>query len=225
MNDKIRENISRYQDESYAQKYKEEYKGGYRFKNIKSRIIANREIAVTRSLLEDANITKALGALLLDVPCGTGKIGKILSRYPIKILAGDLSSQMMALAAHEYSTDKFIGFLRFNAQNIPLNDKSVDYIVCLRLFQRLPKDIRINVLREFRRVLKHNLIVSYSYISPFQNLRNGIRRLYDREKQDFYQESIAGIRLELNEAGFILKSIKHVLFSISSEIIILCETK
>ena len=221
MNDNIRENIERYQRESYALRYKKEYKGGYGFKNIRSRIIAGREIAVLKSLLDGIGITP--GSIFLDMPCGTGKLGAPLSGYPIKILAADLSQHMMALASPEYSPDKLLGFMRFDARNIPFDGESVDHIVCLRLFQRLPREIRINILREFRRVVKRSLVVSYSYYSPFQNLRNSIRRLYVRERQSFYHESIVNIESELLEAGFMPRKIKHVLFGASSEIIILSE--
>ena len=119
MNDNIRENIERYQRESYALRYKKEYKGGYGFKNIRSRIIAGREIAVLKSLLDGIGITP--GSIFLDMPCGTGKLGATLSGYPIKILAADLSHQMMTLALPEYSSDKLLGFVRFDAQNIPLD--------------------------------------------------------------------------------------------------------
>ena len=72
-------------------------------------------------------------------------------------------------------------------------------------------------------MVKRSLVVSYSYYSPFQNLRNSIRKLYVRERQSFYHESIANIESELLEAGFMPRKIKHVLFGASSEIIILSE--
>lgn len=223
MDEKLRENIERYQNESYALRYKEEYKGGYDFKNIRSRIIAGREIAVLRSLLDRIGI--APGSILLDMPCGTGKLGAALCGYPVKILAADLSQHMMTLASAEYARDKLLGFMRFDARNIPLGAGSVDHIVCLRLFQRLPNDIRMNVLKEFRRVVKSSLIVSYSYVSPFQNFRNSVRKLYDREKQSFYHESISNIRSELRETGFSTRQIKHVLYGASSEVVILSEAE
>jgi ubiquinone/menaquinone biosynthesis C-methylase UbiE len=165
----------------------------------------------------------APGSTLLDMPCGTGKLGAALCGYPVKIVAADLSLQMMVLASAEYSPGKLLGFMRFDARNIPLGAGSIDHIVCLRLFHRLPYDVRAKVLKEFRRIVKSSLIVSYSYISPFQTLRNSIRRLYDREKQSFYHETIANIESELRETGFSPLKLRHVLFGASSEIVILSE--
>lgn len=219
MDDKIRENIERYQRDSYALRYKQEYREGRGFKNIRSRIIAGREIAVLRALLDRIDINP--GSVLLDIPCGTGKLGTLLSSYPARILAADLSPHMMSLASDEYARDKLLGFLRFDAQNIPLEPESIDHIVCLRLFQRLPVELRMNILNEFRRVVKDCLIVSYSYYSAFQNLRNSVRRLYDREKQSFYHESTANIESELRETGFRPTETRHVLYGASSEIVIL----
>jgi hypothetical protein len=49
--------------------------------------------------------------------------------------------------------------------------------------------------------------------------------VFDKQKENFFYERIENIQSELKETGFMLRSIKHVLFGISSEIIILCEAK
>lgn len=221
MDKHTRDTIKRYQSATYASRYKKEYIAGFDFRSIRSRIIANREVAIIREFLGGMGLYGPEWQVVLDVPCGTGKLGSCLCRFPVKILAADVSRQMMDLASNEYDPEKLISFLQFDARNIPFIDGSVDNIVCLRLFQRIPREMRMNILREFRRVVRGNLIISYSYTSWFQRLRLKIRNLYDRERPTFFSESLHEITAELNEVGFAVKDKKYVLAGLSSEVIVI----
>ena len=80
------------------------------FKGFRSRIIAYREVKIVKSFL-----TKIVnkGMKILDLPCGTGKLGPILSDFPIEVVAGDVSKSMISLAEAEYQQNK-IDFKRQN---------------------------------------------------------------------------------------------------------------
>jgi len=219
----MKDTSARYQSKSYALKYKDEYTRGLKCKNIRSRIISTREIVILRSILKKIIYHDEKTPLFIDLPCGTGKLGKMLSYYPIKILPADISYEMMSLASKDYSRNKLVGFVRFDAKNMPLRDNSIDTIICLRLFQRIPKKMREIILKEFYRVLKNRLIISYSYYSLFQKFRGKVRKIYDRERPIFFQESLPTIELELVDAGFVPKSKHYVFFGLSSEVIIIAE--
>jgi ubiquinone/menaquinone biosynthesis C-methylase UbiE len=221
MDELVKENINRYRSESYAQRYKHEYTQGFDFKHLRSRIIATREIAIIRSMLNSLCLDKNKESLVLDLPCGTGKLGQMLSEFPVRILAGDISKEMMALASAEYSNNQLLKFSVFDAQRMPLKDKSIDTIICLRLFQRLSRDIRINILREFQRVARHYIIISYSYDSIYQNFRRHIRNYYDKEKTFFFSPKLHDIDLELIKTKFSVQNQQFVLPGLSSETIIL----
>ena len=212
--------IEMYQNKNYVYKYKEEYTRGIKFKNIRSRIIATREKTIIKKFL--AKILKN-NSIIIDIPCGTGKLGEVLNQFAIKILAADISLPMMILAKEEYLPNKFIGFLRCDAQKIPLKDETIDIVICLRLFQRIPKNIRINILKEFYRISKNYLIISYSYSSPFQKIRRRIRKFYDKENPIFFSLDFNNITLELKQAGFVIQDKKLVLPGLSSEVILLVQ--
>lgn len=222
MDERVKENINRYRSESYAQRYKREYTYGSDFKNFRSRIIANREVAIIRNMLK--MLYKNGGTLVLDVPCGTGKLGKMLNTFPIKILSGDISKEMMALASEEYSKDKLLNFLVFDAQSVPIKDKSIDTIVCLRLFQRLPADLRKKILFEFSRICKEYVIISYSYTSFLQKVRLFLRGFFIKEPTAIFNVKWAFIKEELNENRYAIKQINYVLKGLCSEVIILLKT-
>ena len=215
--------IERYKNGQYARQYKEEYTGGYSFKHMRSRLIALREIAIIRDFLALRMKHIQDKIFILDVPCGSGKLGKMLSAFPVWITGGDISRQMMALAAGEYEPAKFMGLLEFDAQRMPLASGCMDMVVCLRLFQRLPRSHRINILKEIKRVAGKGVIISYSYDSWYQRLRGRLRNLYDSEKPTLSHATLDAIKQELKEAGFRAEKIRFVLPGLSSEVIIHAE--
>ena len=206
----------RYQSQHYAKQYKKEYVSDLSFKGIRSRIIANREIKVIKNIL-DGYVND--GMTVMDLPCGTGKLGPILSNYPIKIVAGDISKEMLSLAKNEYKVNK-VEYKVIDATNITYGDGSIDVIICLRLFQRLDKETRKKILHEFSRVGDGVLIVSYSHTSLWQKIRTFIRNLIMKNINIFFSVSMKIIEDELTKAGFKVLYTKSVLPIISSEIVV-----
>ena len=210
----------RYQTIEYAEQYKKDYTSDLRFKGIRSRIIAYRELKIVKKFLS-LIINKDMR--ILDIPCGTGKLGFLLSNFPITIVAGDISKSMLSLAKNEYDADK-INFKIIDAIDIPYNEDYFDVTVCLRLFQRIPSETRIKILSEFQRVCKKNLIISYSYTSIWQKIGGIIKRIFIKRSELLFTENLQIIENELNQFGFEVIDKKMVLSFLSSEIIILAKS-
>lgn len=210
------ETRNRYQSDEYAKNYKNEYISGWSIKSIRSRIIKNLEINTVRKVLHPLLTPKTS---VIDIPCGTGKLGSLLSEYDISIIAADVSNEMIALAKEEYTAKK-VSFMQVDATNIDMNDNSINTIVCLRLFQRLDTPTRKKILEEFNRITDGNLVISYSYSSWWQKIRSSLRKLYDVEKNIFFSPTIVEILDEIKKAGFQIENPKTINPIISSEIII-----
>ena len=206
----------RYQSEEYAKNYKNEYISGWSIKSMRSRIIKNLEINSVRRVLHP--LLKP-NTLVIDIPCGTGKLGNLLSEYNISIIAADVSNEMIALAKDEYDARK-TNFMQIDATNINMADGSIDTTICLRLFQRLDAPTREKILREFYRITNGNLVISYSYSSWWQKIRSLFRNLYDIEKNIFFSPTVVEILKEIQRAGFQTKKKLYINSVISSEIII-----
>lgn len=212
----VEEAVARYKSETYACQYQREYLAGLALKNIRSRIIAHRELAVLRALLQGIDTD---GRVLLDLPCGTGKLGRLMAEFAVRVVAADVSAEMMNLAKNEYPPDQLIRFVECDARKIPLGDGSVDVIVCLRLFQRLPLTARRQALREFRRLARKHLLISYSYDSPLQRIRQTVRPLYERGTGSAFSVGVKEIRSEIEDCGFRVERVKRVLPGLSSELV------
>lgn len=210
------ETRKRYQSNEYAINYKKEYVSGWAVKSIRSRIIKNLEINTIRKVLHPLLTPKSS---VIDIPCGTGKLGSLLSEYDITIIAADVSNEMIALAKDEYEVKK-ISFMQIDATNIKMDDNSVNTVVCLRLFQRLDTPTRKKILKEFNRIANKDLVISYSYTSFWQKMRSSLRKLYDVEKNIFFSPTVLELLDEIQKAGFVIKNKKYINPVISSEVII-----
>ncbi len=216
----VRQTVARYKSSGYAERYLREYRGGLTPKHIRSRIIAARETAIIGSLLREVDMAQSV---VLDVPCGTGKLGGVLGEFPVKIIAADVSLAMMALARDQYRSSQVVEFLKCDARHLSLASKSLDVIVCLRLFQRLPSDTRCAILDEFCRVGRRHLVISYSYQSVVHRVRRAARKIFVREIGSFTHVGIGQIRTELETAGLTIRKVKRVLRGLSSEVIFLTD--
>jgi len=92
------------------------------------------------------------GAMVLDVGCGTGVLFPMLLEkvgQARHIVGLDISSEMLRQAkAKGYPVECVQG----DAQNLPLQDETFDWVICNAVFPHFPDKLR--ALREIRRVLK-----------------------------------------------------------------------
>ena len=95
------------------------------------------------------------GDTILDVACGTGDVGfELLKKHSVSITGIDLSPKMVKLAqgkASKRNLDK-ITFLQGDAENLPLDDNSVDCLTISYGFRNISNYEK--ALEEFYRVLK-----------------------------------------------------------------------
>ncbi|HHW14144.1 MAG TPA: class I SAM-dependent methyltransferase, partial [Firmicutes bacterium] len=82
-----------------------------------------------RSLVNLLSIKR--GDCVLDVGTGTGLLlPYLLASGPAKVIACDLSREMLRIAAGKHGASGVVEFLHADAGNLPLPDGAVDVIVC-----------------------------------------------------------------------------------------------
>jgi arsenite methyltransferase len=94
------------------------------------------------------------GGIALDVGCGTGSVTASLARAagPDGLALGvDISEPMLARAVRAEAGPQ-IGFLRADAQRLPLRDQTVDAVISVAVLQLLPDPAA--ALAEMVRVLR-----------------------------------------------------------------------
>jgi arsenite methyltransferase len=94
------------------------------------------------------------GGIALDVGCGTGSVTASLARAagPDGLALGvDISEPMLARAVRAEAGPQ-IGFLRADAQQLPLRDETVDAVISVAVLQLIPDPLA--ALAEMARVLR-----------------------------------------------------------------------
>jgi len=214
---RVRESLGRFRNREYARRYKAEYTKGLAPKHIRSRVVAAGERAAVAQLLREID---PAGSALLDIPCGTGKLGPVLQTFPVHVVAADVSREMLTVAGDEYDPAQLLRVLQCDAKALPLKQGSVDVVICLRLFHLLPPAARRMILDEFRRITRGQLLVSYSYGSGLQRIRRAVRTLYARESRRLFHVPLSDVMKEIEAAGFKPRRWKYVMPVLSSEIIV-----
>jgi len=136
----------------------------------------------TRYHREDAIITDWLselprGAVVLDCPCGTGRLLPVFAQMGLGYVGADFSRAMIAEARQAVPEMKVHGFVNADAAKLPFRDSTVDSVVLWRFFHHLPNPrAREAILREAARVTRRQVLVSFYHAVSFTALRRAVQK-------------------------------------------------
>lgn len=129
-------------------------------------------------LLETFNLDNKT---ILELGCGNATMTKKLATtgFNRKIIAAEIDE-----IQHQKNLEldvENIEFIYCGAQEIPLEDNSIDFICMFKSFHHIPKELMFQSLKEIKRVLKPNAL---AYISEplFQGNQNKLISLFHDEK-------------------------------------------
>jgi SAM-dependent methyltransferase len=114
---------------------------------------------------------------LLDIPCGTGILGKLLHFFPFQIVASDISPEMMELAKEEYPVDKLVEFVQADITKTGFDAGSFACVVALGFLHRVPLEIKRATLHEIAKLTNNIAIVSCAVDTPLQRIKHKVLSL------------------------------------------------
>lgn len=166
-------------------------------------------------------------SVVVDVPCGTGRMLPILAAAGLRLLACDVSPAMLAQALERNRGAKGIEYLLGDATSLPLESASVDGIVSVRFVMHLTSDERGTLLREFARVTRRWVIVEYSRDSVWHRWRGRFRGLILQllKRPRLYPASASAdqIRCEAVGAGLTIRKWAWTLRGLSQSVFVVME--
>ena len=206
-----------YKDEKVARSY-----DNARFISIKGRLTDK---------LEKLTIDKAFVAagfktdsMILDIPCGTGRLSFYLAQKGFNVTGVDISGAMVSISNEKAESSEHCQRLAFDvadAEHLQFADDSFDAVVSLRLFGHVPPVIRINMLEEFKRVCRGNLVLAYYHSKSLQcTLR---RKKRTKGGTTWYPVTFVEIKEELEKAGLNLVKIFPTVLGFSETLIVLAK--
>ena len=87
----------------------------------------------------------------LEIGCGTGEFSRLLAQCSEKVLAVDLSPQMIRLAGERSQAYRNIEFVMADVMIYPFSDEQYDCIATISTMHHLPTEI---LLRRIKKILK-----------------------------------------------------------------------
>ena len=135
------------------------------------------------------------GSLVLDVPCGAGRFHEMLKAGGYRLLAADISQEMLDVARSSRLAEDY---LLADAETLGLPDKSVDCVFCIRLFHHVGSpDTRRRIFKEFARVSRGWVLVSFYH----SNCLKRFRKLVRGKSVSGEHVSFSALKAEAGEAG------------------------
>ncbi|MBD0705186.1 class I SAM-dependent methyltransferase [Pseudomonas sp. Fig-3] len=199
MSNPIKLDFSEKYDEKHAHQYLHKHQAG-----LSRRLSHRRDEQLARMALALAGDP----GLVLDLPCGAGRLWPVLAEKPNRVIIGaDNSTAMLKTALNAQPADvvKRVQPLHASAFDIALPDNAVDSIFCMRLLHHIGEPAhRLAILREFERVTRDSVIVSLWVDGNFKAWRR--KRLEHTRGQKGYQNRFvlpaATVEGEFRQAGF-----------------------
>lgn len=197
-----------YQSAERAAAYRRQQTSGLSW----ARLTTWHQRRIVRQLVNEA---ASAGGVVVDVPCGTGVLVDVLAEQQRLVIGVDVSSEMLSLARTDHQT---VCYVRGDITHLPFGDESVQCLVVVGLFHRLPASVRAQALAELRRVSAGHVIASFSIDGPWHRAkRRLLRSLRPRHKSPPYPIAAEQALEELRRAALAPIRRARVAFGISTD--------
>lgn len=209
----------RYKDQEVVKQYDQ-----LRFSSLKGRVTDWLEKSAINKAIMTAGIPP--GAIILDIPCGTGRLSVFLAARKYRIVASDISISMLQLSRNKIMSMNInhqVAYIAIDAAKLPFSTAVFDTVVSLRLFGHVPPLIRTNIVKEFAQVSKGYIVIAYYHKHCLQNILR--KRNRTRAQIPWYPVTYAEIKHELEIAGLDKIKIYPMLFGISETIVVLAKKR
>lgn len=163
----------KYQKIEKAALYNEAYK-----KKLFKRMSTRREGQLLRRLLSGQEHCRAL----LDLPSGGGRLSPQISAFADLIIEADIAKGQVLYGMRASSVSVPQVWMTASVFHIPLQDNSVDGVVCVRLCHHLPTQAeRERLVTELLRVSRRFVVMSFFGPFSIMDFLRRVRRPFNRK--------------------------------------------
>jgi SAM-dependent methyltransferase len=186
-----------------------------RYRGIDQRIVHARETRLIRKCFGRIRAAHGLperGAAVLDLPCGYGRFTSLLAAYAGRLVASDLSFEMVRRAVRAAaggggpvpaSGERMAGAVANAKQGLPFKSGAFDVVFSVRFFHHVhdPLD-RARILGEFRRATAGWAIVSFYRTNGLHGIQRRLRRKFHKSRTNIKMIEPGTFEKEATAAGF-----------------------
>lgn len=186
--------ITHYQEVAIAERYDR-----VRFSSPAGRIFNALERACMRRVFK----ATPRSAIIMDLPCGTGRFAEVLLEEGFKVVGVDISAAMLTVARRKLQRfgECFETRVADVRQLAKCESKSYDIALCARVLMHFPLDEQILFLRSVAALVKTQVVFTQSLSTPYQRFRRHIKRLIGNQAPAKYPITEAELKTLLAAAG------------------------
>lgn len=184
-----------------------------RYRSWDQRLVDRRERRILIRLLRDATGRIPGGGapgpaagrppLVLDVPCGYGRMSDLIRASGARLVSADLSPAMVERAMQNAGPAASAGVVADLVRGLPFRPGAFDVVLCLRLFHHLhDPEAREAALAELRGVASAAVIVSFYRRNRIHVLQRRLRRALKGKTYEIKMAAGGEFEREAVRAGF-----------------------
>jgi len=159
-----------YQDKSVAESYHEE-----RFSHRRG---VQRDKALRIAMARALEFVPGVRTIL-DLPCGTGRFTSFFCDRGLRYFGTDIAREMLDVLIGDHSVkNPSLTLIQSDGEMLSFKDNAFDCVVSIRLFQLIPQSVKVQVLKEMRRVSNQWLIVELMYVRSIREFGKARYLLY-----------------------------------------------
>ena len=210
--------LKAYQSEKKAAAYKRGQSTAWSWARVATRL---EQRSVAREL---SRYVWSSDDRVLDIPCGAGILGRVLHAFPFRIVASDVSLEMMSLANGEYPQDRFAAHVRADITQTPFAPSSFACVVVLGFLHRVPADVKRATLGEVAALSSRLVILTCSVDTWTQRLKHTVLSwLRPRHLPAPHPMSLEALAAMCEEQGLRVVRTSMVIPFLSSEAVLVLE--
>ncbi len=193
---------------SYSRRMQSEKQAGRyarRFESGSRKRIDRREQRAVRSIFLKLPHCQSV----LDVPSGAGRFVKTLAQGGRAVIEMDVALEILLHAMDRAAKGKIpTSAAQGDASRLPLRNEAVDCVFCNRLLHHIhASHERTAILREFHRVCRRWVVISFFNYKGLASIRGLLKRLKGRTPPYKNQPTMEEFGHEVTASGFRVKAV------------------
>ena len=204
-----------YQDKQIAQEYDQ-----IRFSSLAGQFFNNRE----KQIIADCFEHLPRETIVLDMPCGTGRLAEAILEAGLRVHGADISEQMLEVArgrltkfGDRFTTEVMDAFAQGKVE------PRFEATLCARVLMHFPLDEQIKFLRGVVANTRKTVVINHSFNSPYQQFRRWIKRMLKHQVPARYPISEDEIQQLLKQSGLVEVSRRRMNPIVSEAVYIVAE--
>lgn len=182
-----------------------------RYDNERFRSLAGRAFnALERSAVRRAFSSTARSSLIVDVPCGTGRLAQALLDEDFHVVGVDISPAMLHVAQRKLERfgNRFETVVA-DVHELAQRERAIyDAALCARVLMHFPLDRQIGFLKSVALLTRGTVVFSQSLSTPYQRARRRLKRTLGNQPPATYPITESDLSKLLAGAG--LREVRRV---------------